>query len=136
LVHVKIPNNDACLAERLEAVMARHRETDEVGLHVVVCVEENGGAAGGLGPFAVRVRVGPGHLQELDVLQSLLAHQRAGRFAALAHLGLVEAFEGDAGDAHQRLQLLEIFGLVGGVMGESLFDRAVVDGGGCHGGGP
>jgi DNA polymerase-3 subunit alpha len=36
LVHVRIPNSDAGLAERLEAVLARHPGTDEVVLHVVV----------------------------------------------------------------------------------------------------
>ena len=36
LVHVRIPNSDSALAERLEAVLARHPGTDEVVLHVVV----------------------------------------------------------------------------------------------------
>jgi DNA polymerase-3 subunit alpha len=36
LVHVLIPNKDAGLAERLEAVLARHPGSDEVVLHVVV----------------------------------------------------------------------------------------------------
>ncbi|HEX2681629.1 MAG TPA: DNA polymerase III subunit alpha, partial [Candidatus Dormibacteraeota bacterium] len=36
LVHVRIPSNEAGLAERLEAVLARHPGTDEVVLHVVV----------------------------------------------------------------------------------------------------
>jgi DNA polymerase-3 subunit alpha len=36
LVHVKIPSDDAGLAERLEAVLARHPGSDEVVLHVVV----------------------------------------------------------------------------------------------------
>ncbi|HKV88208.1 MAG TPA: DNA polymerase III subunit alpha [Candidatus Dormibacteraeota bacterium] len=36
LVHVKIPTGDAGLAERLEAVLARHPGTDQVVLHVVV----------------------------------------------------------------------------------------------------
>ncbi len=36
LVHVRIPNGDDGLAERLEAVLARHPGTDEVVLHVVV----------------------------------------------------------------------------------------------------
>ncbi|MGH7762239.1 MAG: DNA polymerase III subunit alpha [Candidatus Dormibacteraceae bacterium] len=36
LVHVRIPNSDAGLAERLEAVLARHPGADEVVLHVVV----------------------------------------------------------------------------------------------------
>ncbi len=36
LVHVRIPNSDSGLAERLEAVLARHPGTDEVVLHVVV----------------------------------------------------------------------------------------------------
>src|SRR5438093_530526 len=36
LVHVRIPNGDAGLADRLEAVLARHPGTDEVVLHVVV----------------------------------------------------------------------------------------------------
>jgi DNA polymerase-3 subunit alpha len=36
LVHVRIPNSDAALAERLEAVLSRHPGTDEVVLHVVV----------------------------------------------------------------------------------------------------
>jgi DNA polymerase III subunit alpha len=36
LVHVRIPNGDAGLAERLEAVLARHPGTDQVVLHVVV----------------------------------------------------------------------------------------------------
>jgi DNA polymerase III subunit alpha len=36
LVHVRIPNGDAGLAERLEAVLARHPGSDEVVLHVVV----------------------------------------------------------------------------------------------------
>jgi DNA polymerase-3 subunit alpha len=36
LVHVRIPTSDAGLAERLEAVLARHPGQDEVVLHVVV----------------------------------------------------------------------------------------------------
>ena len=36
LVHVRIPSGDAVLADRLEAVLARHPGTDEVVLHVVV----------------------------------------------------------------------------------------------------
>jgi DNA polymerase-3 subunit alpha len=36
LVHVRIPNGDAGLAERLEAVLARHPGADDVVLHVVV----------------------------------------------------------------------------------------------------
>ncbi|TAN32873.1 DNA polymerase III subunit alpha [bacterium] len=36
LVHIRIPNGDAGLAERLEAVLARHPGTDDVVLHVVV----------------------------------------------------------------------------------------------------
>jgi DNA polymerase-3 subunit alpha len=36
LVHVRIPNSDSGLAERLEAVLARHPGQDEVVLHVVV----------------------------------------------------------------------------------------------------
>jgi DNA polymerase-3 subunit alpha len=36
LLHVRIPNSDSGLAERLEAVLARHPGTDEVVLHVVV----------------------------------------------------------------------------------------------------
>src|ERR1700682_2365373 len=36
LVHVRVPSDDAGLAERLEAVLARHPGTDEVVLHVVV----------------------------------------------------------------------------------------------------
>jgi DNA polymerase-3 subunit alpha len=36
LVHVRVPSEDAGLAERLEAVLARHPGTDEVVLHVVV----------------------------------------------------------------------------------------------------
>jgi DNA polymerase-3 subunit alpha len=36
LVHVRIPNGDAGLAERLEAVLARHPGADQVVLHVVV----------------------------------------------------------------------------------------------------
>jgi len=36
LVHVRIPNGDDELAERLEGVLARHPGTDEVVLHVVV----------------------------------------------------------------------------------------------------
>jgi len=36
LVHVRIPNTDSRLAERLEAVLARHPGTDDVVLHVVV----------------------------------------------------------------------------------------------------
>jgi DNA polymerase-3 subunit alpha len=36
LVHVHIPSGDAGLAERLEAVLARHPGTDQVVLHVVV----------------------------------------------------------------------------------------------------
>src|SRR5499427_1630931 len=36
LVHVRIPSHDAGLAERLEAVLARHPGADEVVLHVVV----------------------------------------------------------------------------------------------------
>ena len=40
LVHVRIPNSDSALAERLEAVLARHPGTDEVVLHVVVGTRE------------------------------------------------------------------------------------------------
>jgi DNA polymerase-3 subunit alpha len=36
LVHVRIPNSDSGLAERLEAVLARHPGSDDVVLHVVV----------------------------------------------------------------------------------------------------
>ncbi|HEV2139817.1 MAG TPA: DNA polymerase III subunit alpha, partial [Candidatus Dormibacteraeota bacterium] len=36
LVHVRIPSDDAGIAEQLEAVLARHPGTDEVVLHVVV----------------------------------------------------------------------------------------------------
>jgi len=36
LVHVRIPSSDSGLAERLEAVLARHPGTDQVVLHVVV----------------------------------------------------------------------------------------------------
>jgi DNA polymerase-3 subunit alpha len=36
LVHVRVPSTDAALAERLEAVLARHPGGDEVVLHVVV----------------------------------------------------------------------------------------------------
>jgi DNA polymerase-3 subunit alpha len=36
LVHVRIPSGDSGLAERLEAVLARHPGTDQVVLHVVV----------------------------------------------------------------------------------------------------
>jgi len=36
LVHVRIPSTDTALAERLEAVLARHPGGDEVVLHVVV----------------------------------------------------------------------------------------------------
>jgi DNA polymerase-3 subunit alpha len=36
LLHVRIPNSDSGLAERLETVLARHPGTDEVVLHVVV----------------------------------------------------------------------------------------------------
>ena len=40
LVHVRMPNGDSGLAERLEAVLARHPGTDEVVLHVVVGTRE------------------------------------------------------------------------------------------------
>ncbi len=40
LVHIRVPNGDAGLAERLEAVFARHPGTDEVVLHVVVGTRE------------------------------------------------------------------------------------------------
>jgi DNA polymerase-3 subunit alpha len=40
LVHVHVPNHDTALAERLEAVLARHPGTDEVVLHVVVGTRE------------------------------------------------------------------------------------------------
>ncbi|HUZ87145.1 MAG TPA: DNA polymerase III subunit alpha [Candidatus Baltobacterales bacterium] len=40
LVHVRIPNSDSALAERLETVLARHPGTDEVVLHVVVGTRE------------------------------------------------------------------------------------------------
>ena len=36
LVHVRLPTGDAGIADRLEAVLARHPGTDEVVLHVVV----------------------------------------------------------------------------------------------------
>ncbi|MGA8922847.1 MAG: DNA polymerase III subunit alpha [Candidatus Dormiibacterota bacterium] len=40
LVHVRMANGDSGLAERLEAVLARHPGTDEVVLHVVVGTRE------------------------------------------------------------------------------------------------
>jgi len=40
LVHVRIPNSDSALAERLEAVLVRHPGADEVVLHVVVGTRE------------------------------------------------------------------------------------------------
>ena len=40
LVHVRFSNSDSALAERLEAVLARHPGTDEVVLHVVVGTRE------------------------------------------------------------------------------------------------
>jgi len=36
LVHVRVPNGDSGLVERLEAVLARHPGADEVVLHVIV----------------------------------------------------------------------------------------------------
>jgi DNA polymerase-3 subunit alpha len=36
LVHVRVPNGDSGLVERLEAVLARHPGSDEVVLHVIV----------------------------------------------------------------------------------------------------
>jgi DNA polymerase-3 subunit alpha len=36
LVHVRVPNDDSGLVERLEAVLARHPGADEVVLHVIV----------------------------------------------------------------------------------------------------
>lgn len=36
LVHVRVPNSDAGLAERLESVLAKHPGDDEVILHIVV----------------------------------------------------------------------------------------------------
>ena len=77
------------------------------------------------------------HLQHLHVLQAFAAHQIARGLGAPAHLLAVEPFEAHAGNPHELLELREIFGLVGGMVGEGLLDRLVVDGSGRgHGGGP
>jgi DNA polymerase-3 subunit alpha len=63
LVHVRIPSSDAGLAERLEAVLARHPGTDQVVLHVVVGSREVIVNAG-----RYHVLAGPALTAEIDEL--------------------------------------------------------------------
>jgi DNA polymerase-3 subunit alpha len=63
LVHVRIPNSDAGLAERLEAVLSRHPGTDEVVLHVVV-----GSREVIVNADRYHVLAGPALLAEIDEL--------------------------------------------------------------------
>ena len=96
------------------------------GLDVVVRVEEERGAAGGLQPLAVRIGMRVRHLEKLDVVEADAAEEIAGRLAGPSHLLLVEPLEGDAGDPHQLLQLIEVEGLVLLVVAEGRRDRIVV----------
>ena len=97
-------------------------------LHVVMRVEKERRPARRLEPLAVCVRVGFWHLEKLDVVHADPAQQIAGRLAALAHLLLVEPLEGNAGNADELLQLLDVRPLVLLVFGQSLLDGGVVDG--------
>jgi DNA polymerase-3 subunit alpha len=68
LVHVRVPNDDAGLAERLEAVLARHPGTDEVVLHVVV-----GSREVTVHSDRYHVLAGPSLAAEIDELVGLAA---------------------------------------------------------------
>jgi DNA polymerase-3 subunit alpha len=68
LVHVRIPSSDADLAERLEAVLARHPGQDEVVLHVVV-----GSREVIVNADRYHVLAGPALVAEIDELVGLTA---------------------------------------------------------------
>jgi DNA polymerase-3 subunit alpha len=68
LVHVRIPSSDAGLAERLEAVLARHPGQDEVVLHVVV-----GSREVIVNADRYHVLAGPALVSEIDELVGLAA---------------------------------------------------------------
>src|SRR3982074_3804683 len=61
LLHVRVPSGDNGLAERLEAVLARHPGSDEVVLHVVVGSREGTVHAG-----RYHVQAGAALTAELD----------------------------------------------------------------------
>jgi DNA polymerase-3 subunit alpha len=68
LVHVRIPSSDTGLAERLEAVLARHPGQDEVVLHVVV-----GSREVIVNADRYHVLAGPALVAEIDQLVGLAA---------------------------------------------------------------
>jgi DNA polymerase-3 subunit alpha len=68
LVHVRIPSSDSGLAERLEAVLARHPGQDEVVLHVVV-----GSREVIVNADRYHVLAGPALVAEIDELVGLAA---------------------------------------------------------------
>ena len=68
LVHVRIPSSDSGLAERLEAVLARHPGQDEVVLHVVV-----GSREVIVNADRYHVLAGPALVAEIDQLVGLAA---------------------------------------------------------------
>jgi DNA polymerase-3 subunit alpha len=68
LVHVRIPSSDSGLAERLEAVLARHPGHDEVVLHVVV-----GSREVIVNADRYHVLAGPALVAEIDELVGLAA---------------------------------------------------------------
>jgi DNA polymerase-3 subunit alpha len=68
LVHVRIPSSDSGLAERLEAVLARHPGRDEVVLHVVV-----GSREVIVNADRYHVLAGPALVAEIDELVGLPA---------------------------------------------------------------
>ena len=63
LVHVRLPSNDAGIAEQLEAVLARHPGADDVVLHVVV-----GSREVVVNADRYHVLAGPDLIEELDQL--------------------------------------------------------------------
>jgi DNA polymerase-3 subunit alpha len=68
LVHVRMPSSDSGLAERLEAVLARHPGQDEVVLHVVV-----GSREVIVNADRYHVLAGPALVAEIDELVGLAA---------------------------------------------------------------
>ena len=74
----------------------------------MVRVEQQRRLAGRLQDLAVRVRVRAVDLEQLHVVEAALLEQRGGRLRALAHVGRVEAGEGDRGNANQRLQIFDV----------------------------
>jgi DNA polymerase-3 subunit alpha len=68
LVHVRIPSSDAGLAERLEAVLARHPGGDDVVLHVVV-----GSREVVVNSARYHVQAGPALVSEIEDLVGVAA---------------------------------------------------------------